>query len=107
MIRHDEPWMQIASLDAQNHIFFTDEFREMMGALGWEAKAFVGHLLGLWADPFEHMLDYTSREAKVTADQPGLKWDSNRPLVNPQTRRDCRPGLSYAPWLALFSVQAR
>src|SRR5271157_3350853 len=28
-----------------------------MSDLGWEAKAFVGHLLGLWYDPFEHLLD--------------------------------------------------
>jgi hypothetical protein len=76
MIHNDEPWIQIASLDDQNCIYFTDEFREIMGNLGWEAKAFVGHLLGLWTDPFEHMLDYTSGEARSTADQPGT-YDRN------------------------------
>jgi hypothetical protein len=68
--RNDE-WIQIAELDAFDRIFFTPAFREIMGDLGWEAKAFVGHLLGLWYDPFEHMLDYTSGEAKHTQDQPG------------------------------------
>jgi hypothetical protein len=72
MIRHDEPWVQIASLDDQDHIYFTTEFLEIMGEFGWEAKAFVGHLLGLWYDPFEHMLDYASGEAKFTLDQPGI-----------------------------------
>jgi hypothetical protein len=37
-----------------------------MSDLDWEAKAFVGYLLGLWYDPFEHMLDYTSSEARHT-----------------------------------------
>ena len=76
MIRYNEPWIQIASLDDQNRIYFTDEFRKIMGDLGWEAKAFVGHLLGLWTDPFEQMLDYTSGEAKSTSDQPGT-YDRN------------------------------
>ncbi|HRQ42589.1 MAG TPA: hypothetical protein PLD25_32130 [Chloroflexota bacterium] len=71
MIQHDEPWVQIAFLDDQNRIYFTDEYRQIMGELGWEAKAFVGHLLSLWYDPFEHLLDYTSGEARFTADQPG------------------------------------
>ena len=53
-----------------------------MGELGWEAKAFVGHLLGLWYDPFEHMLDYGSGEARASADQPG-EFDRN-PLNAPQ-----------------------
>jgi hypothetical protein len=71
MIYHDEPWVQIAYLNEHNQIYFTEEFREIMGELGWEAKAFTGHLLGLWYDPFEHMLDYSSGEARFTADQPG------------------------------------
>jgi len=79
--RNDE-WVQIAELDDQDHIYFTAEFRDIMGELGWEAKAFVGHLLGLWYDPFEHMLDYTSGEAKFTADQPGV-FDRNA-LDEPQ-----------------------
>jgi hypothetical protein len=82
MIRHDEQWVQIAFLDDQDQIRFTGEFQEIMGDLGWEAKAFVGHLLGLWHDPFEHMLDYTSGEARFTADQPG-HYDRNR-LNEPQ-----------------------
>jgi hypothetical protein len=79
--RH-EAWVQIAELDAQDQIRFTREFQELMGELGWEAKAFVGHLLGLWYDPFEHMLDYSSGEATVTLDQPG-EFDCN-PLDEPQ-----------------------
>ena len=41
-----------------------------------EAKAFVGHLLGLWYDPFEHLLDYTSGRGCSTGDQPG-QFDRN------------------------------
>lgn len=41
-----------------------------------EPKAFIGHLLGRWFDPFEHMLDYTSGEAVVSQDQPGI-FDRN------------------------------
>jgi hypothetical protein len=48
-----------------------------MADLGWEAKAFVGHLLGLWYDPFEQMLDYTSGESTCSQDQPGM-LDRNR-----------------------------
>ena len=70
-IGRDDEWIQIAELDAFDQIVFTPVFREIMGDLGWEAKAFVGHLLGLWYDPFEHMLDYTSGEAAYTNDQPG------------------------------------
>jgi hypothetical protein len=47
-----------------------------MGDLGWGAKALVGHLLGLWYDPFEHLLDYTSGEAGHSLDQPG-RFDRN------------------------------
>ncbi len=47
-----------------------------MGDLGWEAKAFVGHLLGLWYEPFEHMLDYTSGKAQSSLDQAGT-FDRN------------------------------
>ena len=81
MIRHDELWVQIAFLDDQNRIYFTDEFLEIMDELSWEAKAFAGHLLGLWYDPFEHMLDYTSGEARFTPDQPGTfdRNDLNEP----------------------------
>jgi hypothetical protein len=70
-IRQDEEWIAIAHLDQHNQIYFTAEFQALMGDLGWEAKAFVGHLLGLWYDPFEHMLDYTSGEVLHTPDQPG------------------------------------
>ncbi|MEO8397545.1 MAG: hypothetical protein ABI700_31395 [Chloroflexota bacterium] len=81
-IKHDDKWIQIAQLDKQNRIFFTPEFQEIMGDLGWEAKAFVGHLLGLWLDPFEHMLDYGSGEAQFTQDQQG-KFERNS-LSEPQ-----------------------
>ena len=55
-ISRHEDWVQIAELDDQDQIRFTPEFRALMSDLGWEAKAFVGHLLGLWYDPFEHLL---------------------------------------------------
>ncbi len=80
--RHDE-WIQIAELDEHDHIYFTAAFQELMGELGWEAKAFVGHLLGLWYDPFEHMLDYTSGEARYSEDQPPGQFDRNE-LSEPQ-----------------------
>jgi hypothetical protein len=75
-ISRSEAWVQIADLDEYDHTYFTPAFRELMGELGWEAKAFVGHLLGLWYDPFEHMLDYTSGEARHSEDQPG-QFDRN------------------------------
>ena len=65
-IGRDDEWIQIAELDASDQIVFTPVFREIMGDLGWEAKAFAGHLLGLWYDPFEHMLDHSSGEAAYT-----------------------------------------
>jgi hypothetical protein len=70
-ISRNEEWVQIAELDEDDQIHFTPAFRELMNDLDWEAKAFVGHLLGLWYDPFEHMLDYTSGEARHSEDQPG------------------------------------
>ncbi len=39
-------------------------------------EAFAGNLLSLWYDPFEHMLDYTSGEARHSEDQPG-KFNRN------------------------------
>ncbi len=81
-ISRDEEWIQVAELDAENRICFTAEFQALMGELGWEAKAFVGHLLGLWYDPFEHILDYGSGEAQASADQPG-EFDRNA-LDEPQ-----------------------
>ena len=75
-IHHDEEWIRIATLDTNDQIWFTDEFRALMGELGWEAKAFVGHLLGLWYDPFEHVLDYSSGESVYSHDQPG-EYDRN------------------------------
>lgn len=71
-ISQSEDWVQIAYLDSEDHIRFTDDYVALMGDQGWEAKAFVGHLIGLWYDPFEHLLDYGSGEAKVTKDQPGV-----------------------------------
>jgi hypothetical protein len=75
-ISRNELWVQIAQLDEQDHIRFAPEFQVLMGDLGWEAKAFVGHLLGLWYDPFENLHDYTSGEATSSADQPGA-FDRN------------------------------
>jgi hypothetical protein len=82
-ISRDEEWVQIAYLDKQEQIRFTRQFLTIMGELGWEAKAFVGHLLGLWYDPFEHMLDYDSGDVKFTRDQPG-EFDVLNPLTEPQ-----------------------
>jgi hypothetical protein len=81
-ISRNEEWVQIAGLDESDQIHFTPEFQSLMADLGWRAKAFVGHLLGLWYDPFEHMLDYTTGEAKISADQPGA-FDRNE-LAEPQ-----------------------
>ena len=75
-ISRNEDWVQIAELDERDQIRFTGEFQGLVGELGWEAKAFVGHLLGLWYDPFEHLLDYTSGEATCSSDQPG-QFDRN------------------------------
>ncbi len=75
-VSRNDVWVQIAHLDEQDQIRFTKVFQDLMGELGWEAKAFVGHLLGLWYDPFEHMLDYSSGEATTTLDQPG-EFDRN------------------------------
>lgn len=69
-LSRNEDWIQIAALNERDEILFTSDFLDVMGDLGWEAKAFVGHLLGLWFDPFEHTLDYFGG-AKVTLDQPG------------------------------------
>jgi hypothetical protein len=82
-ITRGEEWVQIAFLDRQDQIRFTRQFLSIMGELGWEAKAFVGHLLGLWYDPFEHMLDYNSGDAKFTRDQPG-NFNVLNPLTEPQ-----------------------
>ena len=71
VIRRKEEWIQLAELDREDHIYFTSEFKRIMSSLGWEAKAFVGHLLGLWYDPFEHMLDHNSGDSELTKDQPG------------------------------------
>ena len=70
-IRHSESWIQIAVLNDREEIRFTPEFKRVMGDLGWEAQAFVGHLLGLWYDPFEHMLDHNTGDSKYSQDQPG------------------------------------
>ena len=81
-ISRNEQWVQVAELNDQDQIRFTLEFQHLMGDLGWGAKRFVGHLLGLWYDPFEHMLDYGSGEARHSGDQPG-QFDRN-PLDEPQ-----------------------
>ncbi len=82
-IKHDDEWIQIATLDDHDHIHFTPEYRDIMSELGWHAKAFAGHLLGLWYDPFEHLLDYTSGDARFTPDQPPGDF-SNNWLEKPQ-----------------------
>lgn len=69
-ISRNEDWVSVAELNERDEICFTSEFLALMGDLGWEAKAFVGHLLGLWYDPFEHMLDYFGG-ATHSRDQPG------------------------------------
>lgn len=75
-VSRKEKWVQIAELGDNDQIYFTPSYLELMGELGWEAKAFAGHLLGLWYDPFEHMLDYSSGEAIRSVDQPGY-FDRN------------------------------
>ncbi len=40
-VTRNEAWVQVAELDEQDQIRFTREFQELMGELGWEAKAFV------------------------------------------------------------------
>lgn len=69
-ISRNDQWIRIAALNERDEISFTPEFLGVMGELGWEAKAFVGHVLGLWYDPFEHMLDYWG-DSNLTRDQPG------------------------------------
>ncbi|MDQ3009402.1 MAG: hypothetical protein M3X11_01660 [Acidobacteriota bacterium] len=81
-INRDEEWVQIAYLDSEDHIRFTEEYIALMGDQGWEAKAFISHLIGLWYDPFEHLLDHGSGEATITKDQPGI-FDRNA-LDEPQ-----------------------
>ncbi|MBI3243864.1 MAG: hypothetical protein HYZ49_16395 [Chloroflexi bacterium] len=75
-ISRSEEWISVAELDAHDQIRFTKEFQSLMSEIGWEAKAFVGHLLGSWYDPFEHMLDYSSGEASFSRDQAGT-FDRN------------------------------
>ena len=69
-ISRNDDWIRVAALNERDEILFTHEFLEVMGEIGWGAKAFVGHLLGLWYDAFEHVRDYFG-DAKETADQPG------------------------------------
>jgi hypothetical protein len=114
-ISRNEVWVQIAYLDSEDQIRFTEEYIALMGDQGWEAKAFVGHLIGLWYDPFEHLLDYGSGEATVTKDQPGvfeqnaldepqdvveywaLDWSVNENDVSPSHKSGTGLGLS-ADW---------
>jgi len=57
-----EPWVKIAELDSEGKIVFTKEYLNIMGELGWEAKAFAAHLITHWADEYEHTLDRESDE---------------------------------------------
>jgi len=91
-ISNHEDWIQIAELDDQDRICFTGEFRALMSELGWEAKAFVGHLLGLWYDPFEHLLDYTNEGRGWIRLMPQEK--DSRPLFLPRVNQawlSCTP----------------
>ncbi len=81
-ISRNEEWIQIAELDEHDQIRFTQDYQQLMGELGWHAKKLAGHLLGLWYDPFEHLLDYVSGSATYSPDQPG-KFDANF-LAEPQ-----------------------
>jgi hypothetical protein len=81
-IHRDDYLLQVAELDAQDQIRFTTKFEALMGDLGRDAKALVGHLLGLCYDPFEHMLDFTGGEATCIDDRPG-RFDRNS-LDEPQ-----------------------
>jgi hypothetical protein len=63
-IGRNKRWVQIAYLDVQEQIQYTRLFQDLMGELGWEVRPCVGHLIGLWYDPFEHMLD-GSREQQA------------------------------------------
>ena len=55
-VSRSEAWVQVAELDEKDRIRFTAEFCRIMGELGWEGKAFIGHLLGLWFDPFDGLV---------------------------------------------------
>jgi len=61
LVSRSEEWAQVAELDEKDGIRFTAEFRRIMGELGREGKAFIGHLPGLWFDPFEHMNEFARR----------------------------------------------
>jgi hypothetical protein len=45
-ISRNEEGTQIGQPDETDHLRFTEEFQSLMGDLGWEAKAFVGHSNG-------------------------------------------------------------
>lgn len=53
----NQPWIRIAELDLGGRRVFTKEYLEIMGELGWEAKAFAAHLITHWSDEYEHTLD--------------------------------------------------
>jgi len=55
-----EPWIKIAELNPEGRVVFTREYLEIMGELGWQAKAFAAHLITHWSDEYEHALDYES-----------------------------------------------
>ena len=52
-----EPWIKIADLDPEGRIKFRKQYLEIMGELGWQAKAFAAHLITQWRDEYEHALD--------------------------------------------------
>ena len=77
VIYHDEEWVQIAKIDGNDQIMFTDKFQELTAHMGWEAKGFIGYLIGFFNDEDEHLLDYRSGEAKYSKDQPGYYADNS------------------------------
>ena len=71
--RHFEPWRGVS--------LCCWAISSMSGGTVWQGLAailpiFHWTVLGLWYDPFEHLLDYTSGEATCTQDQPG-EFDRN------------------------------
>ena len=70
-VRRRDEWIQIAELTEDDRIKFTQAFLAIVDDEEGDATRFVGHLLGLWFDPFEHLLDYNTGDAKHTTDQPG------------------------------------
>lgn len=65
----NEPWIRIAELHSEGRIIFTKEYLEIMGELGWQAKAFAAHLITHWSDEYEHALDYQGEAEDIGNDE--------------------------------------